>query len=114
MAIKKFDELSNDLEMFDKEKVEKLDPKDYDIVEILDVFHDTEDTEYGNASESSITMHSDLSVKQTKRGDIIWISALLQKKDTTSFNSPAVQGVLKVRVVDIYYGLQMLNKVAKK
>ena len=92
---------------------EKVDMKDYYIEDILDVIVPDEEMEYGNVEENlnAIGVHSDLTVRDVKRGDIIWITALLRKRGSTSFTSPAVQGVLKVRIVDIYYGLQYLNKV---
>ncbi|CAG7581570.1 MAG: hypothetical protein SLAVMIC_00907 [uncultured marine phage] len=95
---------------------EEVDMKDYYIEDVLDVIIPDE-KEFGNSVEenlNAIGVHSDLTVRQAKRGDIIWITALLRKKGTSSFTSPAVQGVLKVRIVDIYYGLQYLNKVINK
>jgi len=106
--------LSNDIEM--EIDGENVNMEEYFIEDVLDVIIPDE-KEYGNAlkeKSSSIGVHSDLTVKETKRGDIIWVTALLRKKGTTSFTSPAVQGVLKVRVVDIFYGLTMLNKVINK
>lgn len=103
----------NDVELeIDGEPAEK---GDYEIESIIDVIvpKDKKDKkEYGNSvEESSVTVQSDMTVKEAKRGDIIWITALLRRKGTTSFNSPAKQGVLKLRVIDIYYGLQYINKV---
>jgi hypothetical protein len=95
---------------------EDVDMKDYFIVDILDVIV-PEEKDFGNSVEenlNAIGVHTDLTVRQAKRGDIIWITALLRKRGSTSFTSPAVQGVLKVRIVDIYYGLQYLNKVINK
>ena len=85
---------------------------EFEIESVIDVIIGDDNIEYGNElTEATISTHADVSKKQTKRGDIMYITALLRKRGTTSFNSPAVQGVLKVRVVDIYYGLQYLNKV---
>jgi len=106
-------ELSNDIEDIEMEvNGEKVKNGDYFIEEILDVIVPDE-KDFGNVDENlnAIGVHSDLTVREAKRGDIIWITALLRKKGTTSFTSPAVQGVLKVRIVDIFYGLQYLNKV---
>lgn len=109
-----FEPLSDDIEVIDieGENGEKFDAKEFEIESIIDVIIGDDNIEYGNElTESTISTHADVSKKETKRGDILYITALLRKKGTTSFNSPAVQGVLKVRVVDIYYGLQYLNKV---
>lgn len=105
--------LSDDIELIEVEGEdgENFDFKEFEIESVIDVIV-ADDMEYGNELvEAMISTHADVSKKATKRGDTLYITALLRKKDTTSFNSPAVQGVLKVRVVDIYYGLQYLNKV---
>lgn len=103
----------NDVEM-ESEDGEKLNPKDYEIESIID-FIKPEDIDYGNELvESSITTHVGAEGKDYKRGDIIYISALIRKKGTTSFNSPAKTAVLKCRITDIYFGLQYLKKVINK
>lgn len=111
------DKLSSDIENVDMEiEGEKVDNNDYEIEEILDVIIPSKEKEreYGNVDESTVSVHSDMTVKEAKRGDIIWVTALLRRRGTTSLTSPAVQGVLKVRIVDIFYGLQYLNKVLNK
>lgn len=110
------EELSDDIHDIDLEiDGEPAEKGDYEIESIIDVIvpeNEKDKKEYGNSvEESSVTVQSDMTVKQAKRGDIIWITALLRRKGTTSFNSPAKQGVLKVRIIDIYYGLQYINKV---
>jgi hypothetical protein len=108
--IKKYDELSSDIKDPKLEdEIERL-KGDYQIEEILDIFMDPKDIPI---VEGAIGINTDLSVKEVKRGDYIWITALL-RKNGQSFNSPAVQGVIKLRVVDIFYGLQYLNKVINK
>jgi hypothetical protein len=47
--------------------------------------------------------------KELKRGDIIWLTALL-KKPGSSYN-PQTIGLVKVRIVDLYYGLNKLNYI---
>lgn len=100
----------------DDKKVDN--PEDYYIDQVLDVTvskdNDRDDeSEVKSLSEAGISgtvgMHADLSVRQTKRGDIIYITALLKRNNNMA--SPGVQGVLKVRVVDIYYGTSYMNKV---
>ena len=110
MKIKKYDELSSDITDSNLEDdIEKM-KGEYQIEEILDIFTDPKDIP---VVEGAIGINTDLSVKEVKRGDTIWITALL-RKNGHSFTSPAVQGVIKLRVVDIYYGLQYLNKVINK
>lgn len=108
--IKKYDELSTDIQNQDLESdIERL-KGEYQIEEILDIFTDPKDIPL---TESAWPVNTDLSVKEVKRGDYIWITALLRKPGQ-SFNSPAVQGIIKLRVVDLFYGLQYLNKVINK
>jgi hypothetical protein len=90
-------------------KVEDI--KEWEIESILDVHHEKEEV-----SENAISLHSDLSSKPTKRGDIIWITALV-RKNNTSFNNPSQQAVIKARIVDMYFGtsgLSHLNKALAK
>lgn len=109
-----FEPLSNDIELIevDGEDIDKFDAKEFEIESIIDIIV-PEDRKFDNELEvdESITTAIATDGKHYKRGDVIYITALLRKKDTSSFNSPAVQGVLKVRITDIYYGLQYLNKV---
>jgi hypothetical protein len=108
--IKKYDNLSSDIKDEKlQDEVKKL-TGEYEVEEILDIFLDPKDIPI---VEGAIGVNTDLSVKEVKRGDYIWITALL-RKNGQSFNSPAVQGVIKLRVVDIFYGLQYLNKVINK
>lgn len=110
MKIKKYDELSSDITSIEfEEEVQKV-IGEFQIEEILDIFTDPKDIPI---KEGAIGINTDLSVKEVKRGDTIWITALLRKQGH-SFTSPAVQGVIKLRIVDIFYGLQYLNKVINK
>ncbi len=56
-------------------------------------------------------VHASFVGDSIKRGDIIWLSCLL-KKPGSSY-APNQQGVLKLRVVDIYLGLSKLNSIMK-
>lgn len=118
--IKKFEEynqdtLMNDLNDIEKmdEKPENFDPKEWEIEEIIDVLTEdpskSENDRIDNNLEEAITFDTQVP-KDVKRGSYIWITALIKRKDT-SYNDPGRQAVIKVRVVDIYYGLSHLNKV---
>lgn len=89
-------EIESVLDVISEEDLEKYDSED-----IIDV-------------QENLTKHMDLDGKDYKRGDIIYISALVRKPGSTSFNSPARTAVLKCRITDIHYGLQYLNKVINK
>lgn len=91
----------------------KLNSEEFEIESILDVIvgQDKEEDKYGNSTDEAITTHLGPETRDYKRGETIYISALIRKKGTTSFNSPAKTAVLKCRIVDIYFGLQYLKKV---
>lgn len=112
--IKKFQELSDDIEkevldLKDGEIKSKLNQK-FEIESVIDVFTDPKDlplTESG-----LVAMNADLSNKNIKRGDTVYITAMV-KKEGQSFSSPSTQAVIKLRIVDIYHGLSYLNKIMK-
>jgi len=84
---------------------EKIDGE-IEIVSIKDIFNEPE-----KLIESGIIgINNDLSNKDLKRGDIVYITAMIRKKGS-SMSSPTTQAVIKVRVVDIYNGFSYLNKV---
>jgi len=108
--------LMNDIENeFVDENGEKFDPKDWEIDEIISVLDsDPSESEKGFENEIDEAITFDTQVpKDVKRGDHIWITAMIKKKNS-SYNNPGRQAVIKVRVIDIYYGLSHLNKVINK
>ena len=82
------------------DKIETLEDGEYEIVGINDVSME----EPENLDEATI-INADLSGKEAKRGDILYITAMVKKKNV-NWNSMAV---IKVRVVDMYKGLSILN-----
>jgi hypothetical protein len=107
--MKKFSEVSNDLDKKGLEiEVEKID-EPIEIESIVDIFVESDDE---NTNENLIALNTDLSNKEIKRGDIVYITAFI-KKPGHSMTSPATQSVLKLRVVDIYQGLAQLNRLIK-
>jgi len=126
MRIKKFEaytqpELMDDLESEElekeiKEEEEDFDPKEWEIDTIIDIMdedpsksEESNIAEEGDLSESAVTF--DMSVpKDISRGDYIWITALIKKKNA-NYNNTGRQSVIKLRVVELYYGLSHLNKV---
>ena len=61
--------------------------------------------------DENMTIDKSLNVGEVKRGQIIWLTALLKKPGTSYTNQTL--GVLKLRVIDYYYGLNKLNQVMK-
>ena len=96
------EDLADDLTNIQKviDKAEKLEDSEYTIIGINDVSMDIPD----NIDEATI-INADLGGKEAKRGDLLYITAMVQKKNA-NWNSMAV---LKVRVVDMYKGLSILN-----
>jgi hypothetical protein len=54
--------------------------------------------------------NTDLQLKKVKRGDIIWVTALLERPGPASWNAQTM-GVIKARIVDYYYGLNKLKYI---
>jgi hypothetical protein len=118
--IKKFEEYTQDHLMNDLENIETADsspeefnPKEWEIDEVIEVL--TEDPAKSEIErikdnvDEAITFDTQVP-KDIERGSYIWITALIKRKGT-SYNDPGRQAVIKLRCVDIYYGLAHLNKV---
>lgn len=111
MKIKKYKDLSDDIVV-----LSKLEDGTYEEIKepvsILQVTGMITDPEEIKQIEEAFTMDTSLVVKDIKRGDILWLTALLEKTNTTSRNAQN-WGVVKVRVVDYYWGLNKLNTITK-
>jgi len=114
--VKKFDKdqeyepLSNDIIA-----LSKLDNGEYEkvtgpinIVQITGVITDEEEIKKLDEIAGGPVLNTDLSLKQVKRGQLIWLTCLLQKPSTSVFNSQTL-GTISCRIVDIYYGLSKLS-----
>jgi len=122
-SIKKFEEYTQDPLMDDiKDGVkdsekdneeDNFDPEEWEIEEVIDVLSEdpskSEDNRIKEFVSEAITFDANIP-KDVKRGDYLWITAMIKKKNT-SYNNPGRQAVIKLRVVEIYYGLAHLNKV---
>jgi hypothetical protein len=106
----KYSEPSNNIGLVD---VDKIKSGEYEIDSIIDVFTDPDKLEDKLKESGVIGVTTDFVNKEINRGDTIYITAMIRKKGTTSFSSPSVQAVLKLRIIDIYHGLSYLNKVLK-
>jgi len=108
---KEFQPLSDDIIA-----ISKLDNGDYEkvkgpieIVKITGVITDEDEIKKLDEIAGGPVFSTDLGVKQVKRGDIIWITAFIQKPGTQSWTNQQSQATLKCRIVDIYMGLNKLN-----
>jgi hypothetical protein len=60
----------------------------------------------------AIIINAELGDKTVKRGDEIYITALIHRKGSTAYHQQQM-GVIKVRVVDIYNNLFILNSLRR-
>lgn len=61
-------------------------------------------------TNEAIIINAELGSNPVKRGDFIYITALLNKRGSSSFHQNQM-GVLKVRIVEIYNTLLVLNQL---
>jgi len=126
----KFDDFKNkEVKKFDKTKeyqplsddviaLAKLDTDEYEkikgpisISQITGVVTDPDEIkEIEKAIKENVTLDTSLILKDVKRGQIIYLTALLEKSKTASWNSQTM-GVVKCRIVDFYYGLNKLRTI---
>jgi len=126
----KFDDFkSKKLKTFDKEKeydtlsddiiaISKLDNGEYEkvtgpvnIVQITGLITDKDEIKKLDEVAGGPVLNTDLSLKQVKRGDTIWLTALLQRPSSSAVYSSQTLSVLKVRISDIFYGLSKLSSM---
>lgn len=111
---------SSDIERIKPMDVEKINPKDWAISQVIDVFKadSSKLKELGvdPENEQQVIKESNYLINagalDVKIGDILYVTAIIQSyKDPNPHNS---MGVLKVRVQDMYKGLHMLNQLSIK
>jgi hypothetical protein len=110
---KEFQPLSDDIIA-----LSKLDNGDYkkvkgpvEIVQITGVITDEDEIKKLDEIAGGPVLNTDISLKQVKRGDTIWLTALLQKPSNSTVYNSQTMSVIKARIVDIYYGLNKLNQM---
>ena len=103
----KEEDLSNDITELDDQVSDEVKGTildgEWEIVNIIDV------TTEKPAVNEAIIINAELGDKEVKRGDFIYITALINKKGRPYHQSQ--MGVLKVRVVEIYNTLLVLNSL---
>jgi hypothetical protein len=103
--------VSSDIENLDSQiekEVEgtKLDGS-WEIVSIVDVT-----TEMPDINESkAIIINAELGSREIKRGEFIYITAQIKKPGQSTAYHHSQMGVIKVRVVDIYNTMMILNNL---
>lgn len=99
----------------------KLDSGEYEpiktevnIVQILDVVKDPEEIKkIEKATNENLFLDTSLTINNVKRGDKLYLTALLQKKHDNQTISNQNFGVICVRVVEIYSGISKLTSLMK-
>lgn len=76
---------------------------EWEIVSIIDVSIESPKNE-------AIIINAELGGKGVKRGDFLYVTALINKKGNAAYHQSQM-GVLKVRVVEIYNTLMVLNSL---
>ena len=99
--------LSNDIEKLDDQVIDdikntKLDGE-FEIVSIIDV-----STKLPKMDEA-IIINAELGNGEIKRGDLIYITAQIKRPNQTQAYHNMQMGVIKVRVIDIYNTMAVLN-----
>lgn len=102
----KEEELSNDITELDDQVSDEVKSTildgEWEIINIIDVTTE-------KPMNEAIIINAELGNKEVKRGDFIYITALINKKGRPYHQSQ--MGVLKVRVVEIYNTLLVLNSL---
>lgn len=130
--MKKFDEFKKkEIKRFDKKgeyepmsddvvAMAKLDTGEYEKVEgpinitqVTGIVTDPEEIkQIEKAVKEGVTLDTSLVIKDIKRGQIIYLTALFEKAKTASWNAQTM-GVIKCRIVDYYYGLNKLRTIKR-
>jgi len=105
-------QLANDIVMVKKDTLEPLNPEEWEIAQIIDVMTDLK-TIKKIEENSGNNVSMDLTVKEVKIGQKIYLTALLKPKNKSTAYSIGEMGVIAARITDIFYGLNKLNQLQK-
>lgn len=105
----KKDNLSDDILYIQNDEGYEKVQGPFEIVQITGILSEEE----SNKIEENLVVHAGTTFieSEVKRGQIIYLTAILQKPGA-SYTNPT-QGVIQVRVVDIFLGLSKLNSIMK-
>jgi len=104
--IKKFKELSDDIVVIKNNmgEYEKI-TEPVELVQITGILTDKDEINKLEESFTPVTMNDNI-----KRGEIIWLTAIIKPKNTTITNTQNV-AVIKARIVEIYHGMGALKNI---
>jgi hypothetical protein len=102
------DNLSDDITIYGKDDPDKrIDPNVWEIDRIVDVITDPDEIEKYESQNVSM----DLTVKTVKPGDVLWLTALLKPRNNSAAHNIGEMGVIQVKVMQTFYGLNKLKQV---
>jgi hypothetical protein len=104
-----YDNLADDITIINKETLEPINSDEYEIDQIIDIITDQEEIKkFEGASNISKT---DLTYKTVDRNDILWITVMLKSRNNSSAYPLGELGVVKVKVLQTFYGLNKLKQL---
>lgn len=105
------DNLSTDIIMLKPDTLEPIDGDVWEIDKIIDVITDPKDIEKYENAGSNVSM--DLTVKSVDVGQILWLTALLKPRNKSVAYPLGELGVIQVKVMATFYGLNKLSQLKK-
>lgn len=111
----KTNNLSNDIDSLDDQLSDEVKSTildgEWQIDSILSISSEPP-TEDQIKSNEAIVINAELGKEPVKRGDFIYITALINKRGSSMIHQSQM-GVIKVRVVEIYNTLMVLNQLIR-
>ena len=109
---KEFDKLADDITPLAKKEDGSYE-KVKGAVELVKVIGVVTDEDEIKKIEETLTLDIGLNIKEIKRGQTIYLTAMLQKPSTTQTWNAQTLGVISARVIDYWYGLNKLNSLQR-
>jgi hypothetical protein len=78
------------------------------IIKILDIITDEKEIE---KLEEGIQLDTSLTIKNIQRGQVIWLTALIEKPNSTTAWNAQTLSTIKCRIIDYYFGLNKLKTI---
>ena len=110
---KEFDTLSDDIIA-----ISKLDNGEYkkiegpmEIIQVTGMIEDPNEIKKLDEIAGGPVLNTDISLKQVKRGDTIWLTAIAKLPGHSAVYNTQSYITIKARIVDWYVGLNKLNQM---
>ena len=82
-----------------------------EIIQVTGMIQDPNEIKKLDEIAGGPVLNTDISLKQVKRGDIIWLSAIAQLPGHSAVYNTQSYITIKARIVDWYVGLNKLNQM---